>query len=102
VLAESQKALFILQDGAGRIPQVGRSNSIPVVTEAGITMSLAPTMKRNQWRLEISSTGTQTVSQEETVSSLRGIIRRSAKLLGGAPTSNGKVTNIFFEGLLNA
>jgi len=102
VLAESQKALAIIQDGSGRIPQVGRSNSIPVVTEGGITMSLAPTMKRNQWRLEVSSTGPQTVSQEATVTSLRGIIRRSAKLLGGAPTTDGKVVNIFFEGLLNA
>lgn len=102
MLAESQKALSIIQDGSGRIPQVGRSNSIPVVTEQGVTMSLAPTMKKNQWRLEVSSTGTQTTPPEETVASLRGIIRRSAKLLGSSPTPGGKVFNIFFEGRLNA
>lgn len=102
MLAESQKALAIIQDVGGRVPQVGRSNSIPVVTEAGVTLSLAPLLKKNQWRLEISSTGPQTVTQEETVASLQEIIRRSAKILSSNPIPGGKGFNIFFEGRLNA
>lgn len=101
VLAESQKSLSIIQFASGRIPQVGRSNGIPIVTEQGVSMSLAPTLKKGQWRLEVSETGMQTVP-EATVTSLQGIIRRTAKIVGGSPTSGGKVFNIFFEGLLNA
>ena len=101
VLAESQKALSIVQFGSGRAQQIGRSNGIPIVTEQGVSMSLAPTMKKDQWRLEVSVAGVKIVP-EATVSTLQGIIRRSAKIVRGSPVSNGKVVNIFFEGLLDA
>ena len=88
-----------MQEAAGPV-QMGRTNSIPVLGEDGLTLHLRQAAKKGCWKLEVSNVGWKPVSSD-TQTHIKHLIERHAKLDGRPDVENdGRFCTYFFSGLL--